>query len=112
MTEAPSVPTVPITGERLATAASGTVTYARYPHSCSRSFRMTFFALLITVASVGTLAAPSPTLAWSSGAFGGDSEQELLALTNETRASAGMASLRWDPSLASIARAEPGHGHP
>src|SRR6185369_11140060 len=62
------------------------------------------FALLITVASVGTLAAPSPTLAWSSGAFNGDSEQELLALTNETRATAGMPPLRWDGSLASIAR--------
>jgi uncharacterized protein YkwD len=62
------------------------------------------FALLITVASIGTLATPSPTLAWSSGAFNSDSEQELLALTNETRASAGMAPLRWDGSLASIAR--------
>jgi len=50
------------------------------------------------------LAMPATTIAWSANAFSSSSEQQLLALTNQARASAGRRSLRWDSTLASIAR--------
>ena len=56
------------------------------------------------VATIVSLAVPAATLAWSPNTFSSASEQELLALTNQARASAGLRALRWDSTLASIAR--------
>ena len=61
-------------------------------------------ALAFAIGSLGVLAAPRPTLAWDSGSFNSGSEQELFALTNQARASAGRKALHWDGALASIAR--------
>ena len=60
--------------------------------------------IAFAVSSIGVLATPVTTLAWSSGAFSSASERQLLALTNQARSSAGRKTLRWDGALASIAR--------
>ena len=65
-------------------------------------------ALLIAVAflatSVLTLASPSATLAWSEGSASSSSEKQLIALTNQSRAAAGLKALKVDSTLTSIAR--------
>ncbi|MEA2536075.1 MAG: hypothetical protein QOF11_309 [Chloroflexota bacterium] len=61
-------------------------------------------AIALALTTVGALALPAATLGWSAGNYSSASEQELLALTNQARSSAGRKSLRWDSSLASIAR--------
>jgi uncharacterized protein YkwD len=61
-------------------------------------------AIAFAASSIGLLATPAATLAWSANAFSSASEQQLLALTNQARASAGRKTLRWDSALASIAR--------
>ncbi|MEO8438537.1 MAG: CAP domain-containing protein [Chloroflexota bacterium] len=61
-------------------------------------------ALLFGITSVFALAAPSGTLAWSSGTFSSSSESELVTLTNRARASAGLRSLKVDSTLTSVAR--------
>jgi uncharacterized protein YkwD len=54
--------------------------------------------------TVGVFALPATATAWSSGGFSSASESELLQLTNQARASAGLRSLRVDSTLASLAR--------
>jgi uncharacterized protein YkwD len=65
-------------------------------------------AVLIAVAflatSVFALATPSATLAWDAGTYSSSSEKELIALTNQSRAAAGLKALKVDPTLTSIAR--------
>jgi len=61
-------------------------------------------ALLIGLGSFASLAAPARVAAWSSGTFSSTSERELIALTNRSRASAGLRSLRVDSTLTSVAR--------
>jgi uncharacterized protein YkwD len=61
-------------------------------------------ALVVALASFITLAAPARVAAWSSGTFSSASERELIALTNRSRASAGLRSLRVDSTLTSVAR--------
>ncbi len=61
-------------------------------------------AVAVFASSVGLLATPAITFGWSANAFNSASEQQLLALTNQARASAGRPTLRWDSALASIAR--------
>jgi hypothetical protein len=63
-----------------------------------------FLALLIGLGSFASLAAPARVAAWSSGTFSSTSERELIALTNRSRASAGLRSLRVDSTLTSVAR--------
>ena len=48
---------------------------------------------------------PVTAFAWGSNAFSSSSEQQLFQLTNQARASAGLKSLHWDSTLASLARA-------
>ena len=60
--------------------------------------------LLFGLASVATLAAPAPALAWEGNAFDASSEAELIALTNRSRANAGLKALKVDAALTSIAR--------
>ena len=54
--------------------------------------------------SAGLLVAPGSTLAWDGNTFSSSSEQQLVALTNQARASAGLRTLKVDSTLASIAR--------
>ena len=61
-------------------------------------------ALLFALTSVFTLAVPAPTLAWSDSSFSASSEADLIALTNRSRANAGMKALRVDSTLTSVAR--------
>ncbi len=61
-------------------------------------------ALLFGISSVFAFAAPSATLAWSSESFSASSESELVALTNRSRASAGLKALKIDSRLTSVAR--------
>jgi uncharacterized protein YkwD len=61
-------------------------------------------AIAFAVTSVGVLVAPASTLAWDGGTFSSASEQQLVALTNQSRASAGRRALKVDSALTSIAR--------
>jgi uncharacterized protein YkwD len=61
-------------------------------------------AVAFSIASFWVAAQPADTFAWSPGSYDSGSEQELLARTNQARASAGRRALRWDSDLASIAR--------
>jgi uncharacterized protein YkwD len=61
-------------------------------------------ALVFALTSFAVLAVPARVTAWSSGTFSSTSERELIALTNRSRASAGLRSLRVDSTLTSIAR--------
>ena len=63
---------------------------------------MLVVALVAT--SAGLAAMPGRALGWSDKSFSSTSEQQLFALTNQARASAGLPSLRWDSALAGIAR--------
>jgi uncharacterized protein YkwD len=60
--------------------------------------------MALAISSVGVMATPAITLGWSANQFSSASEQQLLALTNQARASAGRRTLSWDTALASIAR--------
>ncbi len=62
-------------------------------------------ALAFGLTSIGLLASPSPTLAWSPNSFSSSSEKQLVSLTNQARASAGLKSLKVDSTLTTIARA-------
>ena len=61
-------------------------------------------AIAFAVSSVGLLAAPRPADAWSSGSFSSTSERQLVSLTNQSRAAAGLRALKVDSTLTSIAR--------
>jgi uncharacterized protein YkwD len=61
-------------------------------------------AIAFAFSSVGLLAAPTATFAWDAGSFSSASEQQLVALTNQSRANAGRRALRVDSALTSIAR--------
>ncbi len=61
-------------------------------------------AAAFALTSIGLLATPAATGAWSPGTFNSASERQLVALTNQARASAGRSSLRIDAALTSIAR--------
>jgi uncharacterized protein YkwD len=61
-------------------------------------------ALVFAITSVFSLAAPSSAAAWAEGAFSAASENDLVALTNQSRAAAGRKALRVDSTLRSIAR--------
>ena len=63
---------------------------------------MTMLAFALT--SIGLLAAPRSTLAWDTNAFSSSSEAQLVSLTNQARASAGLRSLKVDSKLTAIAR--------
>ncbi len=66
--------------------------------------RLVMVAVAFALTSLGLLALPRTTLAWSVNAFSSSSEQQLVGLTNQARASAGLRSLKVDSTLAAIAR--------
>jgi uncharacterized protein YkwD len=61
-------------------------------------------ALVFAVTSVFSLASPTPASAWAEGAFSASSENDLVRLTNQSRAAAGRKALKVDSTLRSIAR--------
>ena len=61
-------------------------------------------ALAFLVTSVGLLAVPRTVYAWDSGAFSSSAEKQLVGLTNQSRASAGLRALKVDATLTAIAR--------
>ena len=61
-------------------------------------------AAAMVLVSTSLLALPGPALGWSADSFSAASEQQLFTLTNQARASAGLPALRWDSTLAGIAR--------
>jgi uncharacterized protein YkwD len=63
---------------------------------------MTMLAFALT--SVGLLATPRTTLAWDVNAFSSTSEAQLVRLTNQARAAAGLRALKVDSKLTAIAR--------
>src|SRR4029079_3988333 len=60
--------------------------------------------VLFAISSVASFARPQPTLSWDSGTFSSKSERDLIALTNRSRAAAGLRSLRVDSTLTAVAR--------
>lgn len=66
------------------------------------------FAVMIAVAfaitTVGLLGVPRTALAWDASTYSSTSEHELVSLTNQARASAGLRALKVDSTLTSIAR--------
>ena len=77
---------------------------ARAPRS--RQPRRVAFAVavLFGLSSIATYAAPATTSAWDGGAFSASSEADLVAMTNQSRASAGLKALKVDSTLKTIAR--------
>ncbi len=61
-------------------------------------------AIVFLATSVFALATPSATLAWDEGAASSASEKQLVALTNQSRAAAGLKALKVDSTLTSVAR--------
>jgi uncharacterized protein YkwD len=61
-------------------------------------------AAALAASSIVALASPRTVAAWSSGTFNSASERELVSLTNRSRASAGLRSLRVDSTLTAVAR--------
>jgi uncharacterized protein YkwD len=63
-----------------------------------------FVAVVFALSSVVSLAQPRSVLAWDNGTFNSQSEKDLIALTNRSRAAAGLKALKVDSTLTSVAR--------
>ena len=61
-------------------------------------------AIAFGMSSLGLLSVPRAALAWSPTTFNSTSEHQLLTLTNQARASAGLRALKGESTLASLAR--------
>jgi len=69
-------------------------------------------AVALLATSVFSLATPAVTLAWDAGAPSSASEKQLVALTNQSRAAAGLKALKVDSTLTAVARWRNGCGMP
>jgi uncharacterized protein YkwD len=72
------------------------------PASSRRLAALTAVAFALT--SVGVLISPAAALGWDANTFSASSEKELVALTNHSRANAGLRALKVDSALTSLAR--------
>ena len=61
-------------------------------------------AIAFLVTTVGLLASAGPALGWYPNSFSSSAERELVSLTNQARAAAGLRALKVDAALTSIAR--------
>ena len=61
-------------------------------------------AAMFAITSIFAFASPSRTFGWDNSSFSSSSEADLVTLTNRARASAGLASLKVDSVLTSVAR--------
>jgi uncharacterized protein YkwD len=73
-------------------------------HNSGRAPRAGLRALAIVGALVLGVALPSSVFAWDANSFSASDEQLLVTLTNQSRASAGLAALQVDAVLTDIAR--------
>jgi uncharacterized protein YkwD len=64
----------------------------------------TLVAAAFVAASAASFTSPVPVAAWDENGFSSAAERELVALTNQARASAGLRALKVDSTLASVAR--------
>ncbi len=74
------------------------------PTRARRSPLPVALALALGLTSLGVLGLPAPVLGWDAGSFSSASEAELLSLTNQARAAAGLRALKSDADLAGLAR--------
>ena len=77
------------------------------PNRTSRRPRRTgplVLAVTFALATLGQLALPAATLAWDADTFSTAAEAELFALTNQSRAAAGLKPLKNDTALVALAR--------
>ena len=86
-----------------------------HPHPTARRPRRMALAVavLFGLSSLFALAAPAATFAWDNESFDSASEADLVALTNRSRASAGLKALKVDSTL-HVRRplAQQGHDRP
>ena len=66
--------------------------------------RAALVAAAFLATTVGVFALPASVVAWDAGSFSAAAEAEMLQLTNQARASAGLPALKLDSALTSIAR--------
>ena len=59
---------------------------------------------MFALTSVVSLAQPRSALAWDTGSYSVASEKDLIALTNRSRANAGLKALKIDSTLTTTAR--------
>src|SRR5688572_10352063 len=83
-------------------APSTTVAAARSGHASRRIAALV--AVVFALTSVASLAGPRSALAWDNGTYNSASEKDLIALTNRSRAAAGLRALKVDSTLTSVAR--------
>ena len=75
----------------------------RVPRPTARRLA-TITALAFGITTLGLLASPKPTFAWGASEFSSSSEKQLVSLTNQSRASAGLKALKVDSTLTAVAR--------
>jgi uncharacterized protein YkwD len=61
-------------------------------------------ALAFALSSAGVLATPAAANAWADNTWSSESENQLLTLTNQSRAAAGLPALKMDTQLRDLAR--------
>lgn len=61
-------------------------------------------ALAFALSSAGVLATPATANAWADNTWSSESENQLLTLTNQSRAAAGLPALKMDSDLRTLAR--------
>src|SRR5687768_3105819 len=64
----------------------------------------TMLVAAFALSSVIAVASPSPAAAWDKSSFSSASEKALVALTNRSRAAAGLKALKVSDTLRSVAR--------
>ena len=69
-------------------------------------------AAAVVLTGFGLLVAPAPAFAWSAGSYSAADESELVTLTNQARASAGLPALRSIGARLHRPLAEQGHDRP
>ena len=60
--------------------------------------------VVFALSSVASYVRPQAVAAWDVGTFNSQSEKDLIALTNRSRAAAGLRALKVDSTLTSVAR--------
>src|SRR5438093_1688430 len=70
----------------------------------SRSRSGALVAVAFALSTLGVFAAPGQVFGWDANSFSPADESELITLTNQARASAGLRALKVDSALTSIAR--------
>src|SRR3954466_4985849 len=86
------------------TVQAGSLPEPHAPRSRDPRRLSVLVAVAFGLTSIGVLALPRTTLAWDTNSFSSTAERQLVSLTNQARASAGLRALKVDSALSSIAR--------